>query len=73
MCIVSLTDRKHREVLFSRVGIQSVADVVRRGRLRWFGHLERESGDKGCRSVEMWRGWGEMSWQAQEDWDRACE
>jgi len=26
--------------LYSRLGVQSVADVVRRGRLRWFGHLD---------------------------------
>ena len=27
--------------------IQSVADVMRHGRLRWFGHLE-------CKSVDDW-------------------
>ena len=55
MCGVSLTDRKHREVLYSLLGTQSVADVVRRGRLRWFGHLERKIGDDWvsiCRNVE---------------------
>ena len=39
MCGVSLKDRKHSLDLYSLLGIQSVADVVRRGRLRWFGHL----------------------------------
>ena len=32
-----------------------MAEVVRRGRLRWFGHLERKSGDDwvlACRNVE---------------------
>ena len=55
MCGLSLTDRKHREVLYSLLGIQSVADVVRRGRLRWFGHLERKIEDDWasiCRNVE---------------------
>ena len=31
-----------------------MAEVVRRGRLRWFGHVERKSGDdwvSACRNV----------------------
>ena len=28
----------------SLLGVQSVGDVVKHGRLRWFGHMERESG-----------------------------
>ena len=43
--------------LNSFLGVQSVADVVRRGSFRWFGHLERKSGDdwvSGCQPVEMW-------------------
>ena len=45
MCGVSLEDRKRSVDLNSLLGIQSVADVVRHGRLRWFGHLERTSVD----------------------------
>ena len=45
MCGVSLKDRKHSVDLYSLLGVQSVADVVRRGRLRWFGHLERRRVD----------------------------
>ena len=39
MCGVSLKDRKRSEDLNSFLSIQSVADVVRHGRLRWFRHL----------------------------------
>ena len=42
--------------LYSLLGIQSVADVVRHGRLRWFGHLECESVNDwvlACRNVEV--------------------
>ena len=45
ICGVSLKDRKRSVDLYSILGVQSVAEVVRRGRLRWFEHVERKSGD----------------------------
>ena len=54
MCGVSLKDRKRSEDLCNLLGINCVADVVRRGRLRWFGHLERKSVDdwvSACRGL----------------------
>ena len=45
MCDVSLKDRKLSEILYSLLGVQSMAEVVRHGRLRWFGHVECKSGD----------------------------
>ena len=54
MCGVSLKDRKGSVDLYSLLGVQSVADVVRQGRLRWFGHVERKSEDdwvSACRNV----------------------
>ena len=36
MCGVSLKDRKRSVVLYNLLGIQSVANVVRHCRLRWF-------------------------------------
>ena len=56
MCGVSLMDRKCSVDLYSLLGVQSVADVVRRDRLRWFGHLECRSVDdsvSACRKVEV--------------------
>ena len=54
------------EVLYSLLGVQSVAEVVRYGRSIWFGHLEYKSGDdwvSSCRNVEVRREmggkWGE--------------
>ena len=38
----------------SLLGVQSVDEVARQGRLRWFGHVERKSGDdwvSACRNV----------------------
>ena len=40
MCGVSLKKRKQSEVLYSLLGIQRVAEVMKCGRVRWFGHLE---------------------------------
>ena len=46
---MSLKDRKRKRSvdLYSLSGVQSMADVVRRGRLKWFGHLE-------CKRVDDW-------------------
>ena len=44
------------EDLYSVLGIQSVAKVVRYGRLRWFGHVERKNRDdwvSACRNLEV--------------------
>ena len=54
MCGVSLKDRKHSVDLYSLLGVESVAEVVRRGRLWWFGHVECKNGDdwvSACRNV----------------------
>jgi hypothetical protein len=44
MCGVSLKDRRSSRELLDRLGIVGVAEVVRRGRLRWYGHVERKKG-----------------------------
>ena len=59
MCGMSLKDRKRSVDLYRLLDIHSVADVVRHGRLRWFGHLERRSVDDWVSAIERWRwqGW----------------
>src|SRR5208282_2849179 len=42
MCGVRLSDKKASAELLSRLDIECVSVVVRRGRLRWFGHVERK-------------------------------
>ena len=69
MCGVSLKDKKRSEDLCSLLVINCVADVVRCGRLRWFGHLERKSVDdwvSACRRlvVEGARGRTATTWFA---------
>jgi hypothetical protein len=70
MCGVRLSQRISSEVLHKRVGVEKVEDVVRRGRLRWFGHVERMDKEKNwvskCRDFEVecqrGRGRGKKSW-----------
>ena len=54
MCGVTLKDRCKSEELRKRLYIEDVADVVRKSRLRWFGHLKRkDAGDwvSACRNT----------------------
>jgi len=56
MCGVSLRERKTNVELRERIGVEPIAVVVRRNRLRWFGHIQRKmDGDwvKGCTMVEV--------------------
>jgi len=56
MCGVSLREKKASDELLGRLGIVSVADVVRRGRLRWYGHVERKDVEdwvSKCRRLEV--------------------
>ena len=71
MCGVSLKDRKRSEDLCILLGINCVADVVRHGRLRCFGHLERKGVDdwaSACRRlvVEGTRGRG----RSRKTWEQ---
>ena len=46
MCGVTIKDRISTAEQRERLGICSVTQFVRRGRLRWFGHVERKSDDE---------------------------
>ena len=43
MCGAGLGDRIASIDLCRRLGIEEVVNVMRRGRLCWFGHVERKS------------------------------
>ena len=55
MCGVTLKQRLSNELLRRRLGIDCVSDVVRRGRLRWFGHVERKGNEwvRKCMDVKV--------------------
>ena len=52
MCGVQLKSRVKIEEMRRCLEVEGVLDVVRRGRLRWFGHVKRKNADdwvSGCR------------------------
>jgi hypothetical protein len=51
MCGVSLRERKTSDELRRMMGIESVMDVVKRGRLRWMGHVLRKDENDWVRAV----------------------
>jgi hypothetical protein len=56
MCGITLRDRVTNVELKRMFGIESVLDVIRRSRLRWFGHVERKFDDdwvKHCTVLEV--------------------
>ena len=53
---VTLTDRVSAVELRRRLGIEGVVEVMRRGRFRWFGHVERNKVDdwvSRCRNLKV--------------------
>src|SRR2546425_9890818 len=66
---VILKDSRTREELKQGLGIESVDRVVSRGRLRWYGHVERKNVDdwvSKCRNLEVVggirKGRGKKTW-----------
>ena len=45
MCGVTLKNRITSEELRNRLNIEAGTEIVRRGRLRWFGHVDRKADD----------------------------
>ena len=56
MCGVSLAEGRTNEDVRRLVGVEPIEEVMRRGRLRWYGHVERmgdEDWVKRCRDMEV--------------------
>jgi len=67
---VTLKYRKSSDELLGRLGVEDVVDVMKRGRLLWFGHVERKPWEdwvKMCRYVVVVgvqsKGRGKKTWQ----------
>ena len=55
MAGVKLTDRFRNNCLRERLGIEDIQLVLRKRRLRWFGHVERREGEwvKKCMELKV--------------------
>ena len=56
MCGMTLKNITRSDELLERLGVESITDVIRRGRLGWFWHLERrEEKDwvSACRNLKV--------------------
>ena len=45
MCWVKLNDRKKSEELRELLGLEPASLMIKKSRLRWFGHIERKDND----------------------------
>ena len=52
MCGNTRLDRIRNEVFRERLGVASIADKIKEGRLRWFGQVKRRQMTSPVRSVE---------------------
>jgi len=56
MCGVQLNERKKSEELRKLLGLEPVSLMIKKSRLRWFGHLERKDDNdwvKRCKTLEV--------------------
>ena len=64
MCGVTLRDKVPTVELRRRLAIEGVVEVMRQGRLRWFGHVERKKVDDW---VSAYRHLKPAGWRAKDD------
>ena len=74
-----MKDRKSTDELRHHLGIEDVGDIVKRGRLRWFGHVEHKDQEdlvSKCRYLEVdgarGRGQGTKTWSECVGSDMKC-
>ena len=74
MCGVSLKDRKRSDELLNRLGIECVENKIQRGRLRWFGHVERKEENNWVKKMHK----NECDWSggqrcSEENVEKLCQ
>ena len=74
ICQVKLKDRLRSDILLDRLRIPDITEVCRRNRLRWYGHVQRNTGwTKRCTELMIEgasrRGGPRKKWQSLVDDD----
>jgi len=54
MCGVKLNERKKSEELRELLGLEPVSLMIKKSRLRWFGHVERKDDNDCVKHCIMW-------------------
>ena len=54
MCGVKLNERKKSEELWELLGLEPVSLMIKKSRLRWFGHVERKDDDDWVKRCITW-------------------
>ena len=54
MCGVKLNERKKSEELRELLGLEPVSLMIRKSRLRWFGHVERKDDNDWVKRCITW-------------------
>ena len=55
MCGVKLNERKKSEELTELLGLEPVSLMLKKSRLRWFGHVERKDDNDWVKRCIMWK------------------
>ena len=70
---VSLSERKSNECVRSILAIDDIGEVMRRNRLRWFGHVERRNELCWLKRIETLQVDGDSERLTQEEMERSVE
>ena len=54
MCGIKLNERKKSEELRELLGLEPVSSMIKKSRLRWFGHVERKDDNDWVLHCIMW-------------------
>ena len=53
MCGVSLREQKTSKEIRDRLGIEQIGEVLRKSRLRWYGHVMRKNDNDGVKQCTL--------------------